>query len=414
MYFCELTSEEYNEYWNISPYKDFLSSVDAMELKQKNGWNVEYVGIKEDDKVLCATVLTSIPVMKIYRFYYAQRGFLIDYKNQSLLHMFSEELKKYLKQKKCLYLRFDPNIFYKERDIDGNIVEDGYDNSYVIENLKKEGFKHYGFQTDYEGILSVNWIFSLYLDGKDEKTILKEMHQQTRWSVNKTIKQGIKVRELSIDEIDIFNNMMYNTAKRRNFEFRGNEFYKNEFEAYKEHSKLLLAYLDIPDFLKTIEEEKIDLNNQMKEIDEKLEEVAKSKKFIKKKKVVQEALDLNKKKFEEAMNLKNKYGDIIEMSTALFLVYDNEIIYLHSATDEEFKKYYAPYAIQWYMIQYALNHKIPKYNFYGISGDFNENAQDYGVYEFKKGFNGVVEQFVGDFYLPIHKNAYNLYKKLKG
>ena len=34
----------------------------------------------------------------------------------------------------------------------------------------------------------------------------------------------------------------------------------------------------------------------------------------------------------------------------------------------------------------------------------------YGVYEFKKGFNGKVVELIGEFDLPIIKSKYNLYK----
>ena len=37
------------------------------------------------------------------------------------------------------------------------------------------------------------------------------------------------------------------------------------------------------------------------------------------------------------------------------------------------------------MINYALDHGIDRYNFYGISGDFSEDAEDAGVIKFKKG-----------------------------
>ena len=36
------------------------------------------------------------------------------------------------------------------------------------------------------------------------------------------------------------------------------------------------------------------------------------------------------------------------------------------------------------MIKYALDHNIDRYNFYGISGDFSEDAPDVGVIKFKK------------------------------
>ena len=36
------------------------------------------------------------------------------------------------------------------------------------------------------------------------------------------------------------------------------------------------------------------------------------------------------------------------------------------------------------MINYALNHGIDRYNFYGVSGKFTEDAEDAGVVKFKK------------------------------
>ena len=111
--------------------------------------------------------------------------------------------------------------------------------------------------------------------------------------------------------------------------------------------------------------------------------------------------------------MEQEHGACIPMATSFFIESHDELVYLYSAAYDTFKKYNAPYAIQWHMLQYALKHGICKYNFYGLSGDFDKNAQDYGVYEFKKGFHGVVEELVGDFILPIQKGPYALYKKLK-
>ena len=36
------------------------------------------------------------------------------------------------------------------------------------------------------------------------------------------------------------------------------------------------------------------------------------------------------------------------------------------------------------MINYAIEHGINRYNFYGISGDFSEDAEDAGVVKFKR------------------------------
>ena len=101
------------------------------------------------------------------------------------------------------------------------------------------------------------------------------------------------------------------------------------------------------------------------------------------------------------------------MPSTFFIIYDNEIVYLYSAAEDEYRKYNAPYAIQLAIIRYALEHKIPRYNFYGISGNFSKDADDYGVYEFKKGFGGRVEQLIGEFILPVNRTVYRLYRMIK-
>ena len=411
--FCQLSQQEYDAFQRVHPYRNFMNTVKAMEVKLHNGWAVEYVGVKKDGQLVCATPLTSIPVMKIYRYFYAQRGFLMDYADQEVLDFFAKNLKKHCKKQKGLYLVCDPNVMYKERDIDGNLVEGGFDHSYVVDHMIKAGFEHQGFTIGYNDVSQVRWMFSLYLDGKDEKTILKQCHQQTRWSINKTLKQGIEVREMSLDEMDIFYRMMDETAKRRGFAEREHEFYRSQMEIYGDMGKLLVAYLDVQDFRQKNQLEKEQLDKEMAEVEKKLEEVANSKKFLKKKKVLMEAYQLNEKKQKEADELEEKYGSVIYMASTYFVINDNEITYLYSATDDTFRKYNAPYALQWYMIRYGLEHHIPKYNFYGISGNFDKEAVDYGVYDFKRGFNGVVEELVGEFVLPINPPMYNLYKSIK-
>ena len=62
--------------------------------------------------------------------------------------------------------------------------------------------------------------------------------------------------------------------------------------------------------------------------------------------------------------------------------------------------YNSQYLIQWEMIKYGINHGFKRYNFYGIPSTFDKNDKDYGIYEFKTGFNGFVEELVGEFVYP--------------
>ncbi|MBQ1396784.1 MAG: aminoacyltransferase [Eubacterium sp.] len=411
MEFCRLTKEEYAAFAAPHPYRTFLNLPESLETRSHSGDTVEFFGVRRDGELVCATPLVSQPAMKIYRTYYAQRGFLIDYGDRELLRFFTKELCAYAKANKGLVLTADPYVLYRERDIDGEPVPGGFCRDDVVEALKDAGFTHKGFTRGYTNASQNRWMFSLYLKGRSEDEIYKQFDEQTRWSVNKTIKQGIKVRELPLEEIDIYTKMMDETAERRGFESRSHRFYKDFVETYGDHCKLLLAYLDLNEFRDRLAEEKTALLAEIAEMDERLATMPNNKKAKNKKRVAEEALALNEKKAAEADELEKAHGSVLNMATSCFTVYDNEIVYLFSGTDDTFRKYNAPYAIHWDMIRRAIALGIDRYNFYGISGLFGKDEDGYGVYAFKRGFGGVVEELVGDFYIPLRPMMYKVYAR---
>lgn len=70
------------------------------------------------------------------------------------------------------------------------------------------------------------------------------------------------------------------------------------------------------------------------------------------------------------------------------------------------------YRLQWEMIKFAKEHGIDRYNFYGVTGDFSEDAEDFGVQRFKEGFNANIEEYIGDFVKPIKPFFYKIYQFL--
>ena len=49
--------------------------------------------------------------------------------------------------------------------------------------------------------------------------------------------------------------------------------------------------------------------------------------------------------------------------------------------------------------------------FGGISGNFEPNSENFGVYEFKRGFGGYVVEYIGEFDLILDKVGYSIYDK---
>ena len=81
------------------------------------------------------------------------------------------------------------------------------------------------------------------------------------------------------------------------------------------------------------------------------------------------------------------------------------MVYQYSGSLEEYKPFYASALIQYEaMLHLCVEKGVRRYNFYGISGVFDDpNDEGRGVLEFKQGFNGYVEQMVGKFTLPVDK-----------
>lgn len=407
MKFQEITEKEYREFWENHPLKTFLSAPEISKLREKSNWTTYYVGVKEEKKLIAATMLLSHKRHFGKYEFYSPRGYLLDFKNKELLEFFTNELKKYIKDKKGYVLRIDPYVIYKERDIDGNIVADGIDNSDVVNNLQSFGFK----KVKTENMEQVGWMFSLNLEGKTEEQILKEMKPNTRNTIRKAEKFGITVNEISYDELDRFQNIMVETGERKGFGVRKLSYFQEMYKLFhnKNEVKYFITELDLNAYIKRLEEEK-------QEKEEKLNSLSDAKYNDGQKKNLTNEIASLDKRIIDSNKIKEESGkEIITLSGSMFMLIQPEVIYLSSGNYEEYMKFNSQYLIQWELIKYGIENGFKKHNFYGIPANINEHPKDYGIYEFKRGFNGVVEELIGEFALPItwHYNLFELIHKIK-
>ena len=401
MKFQELTEKEYQKYWENHPLKTFLSSTEISKLREKRNWETFYVGVKENNEIIAATMLLRRKShFKKYEFY-SPRGYLLDFNNKELVTFFTNELKKYIKDKKGYVFRVDPYLIYRQRDIDGNIVEDGIDNRDVVEHLQKLGFK----KVSIEDTEQVIWMFSLDLEGKSEEQILKEMKPNTRNQIKKTEKFGITVNEIGYDELDRFQNIMVETGERKGFEVRDISYFQEMYKLFhdKNEVKFFITELNLKKYIKGLKEER-----KLKE--EKYASLSDAKYNDGAKKNLNNEMASIDKRIKESQEIIDNTGkDIITLSGSMFMLIKPEVIYLSSGNYEEYLKFNSQYLIQWELIKYGIENGFKKHNFYGIPANINEHPKDYGIYEFKKGFNGYVEELIGEFELPISWE-YNLLK----
>ena len=408
MDFVELTEKEYQKFWENHPLKTFLSAPKIAKLREKSNWKSYFVGVKENKKVVAAALLLSHKRKFNVNEFYSPRGFLLDYNNKELLTFFVEKVKEFAKSKNGYILRIDPYVIYKQRDINGDIVEGGEDNTHVVDHLTSLGFK----KVKTENMEQVGWMFSLGLEGKTEEQILKEMKPNTRNTIRKAEKLGITMTELSYEELDRFQNIMEETGERKNFAVRNVEYFQNMYNLFHDSNevKYYVTELNLKEYIKR-------LNDEIKEKEEKLSNLGDAKYNDGQRKSISSEIESLKKRIDDAEEIREKTKkDIITLSGSMFILIEPEIIYLSSGNYEEYMRFNSQYLIQWELIKYGIKNNFKKHNFYGIPANINEHPKDYGIYEFKKGFNGYVEELIGEFELPLKKEYYliKLLKKLKG
>ena len=400
MVFVEIKEKEYAKYWETHPLKTFLSSPDIGKLREKSNWTVNYVAVKDKNKIIGAAMLLSITRRFGKKEFYSPRGFLIDFNDNKLVDYFVKEVKSYVKKKGGYILRIDPYVIYKQRDIDGNIVEGGEDNSLVVTNLKKLGFK----KVSIPNMEQVGWMFSLDLEGKTEEQILKEMKPNTRNTIRKASKFGIELKELSRDELQRFQDILIETGERKNFSIRKLSYYEEMYDLLhdKEQVKYFVTELDLDKYINK-------LNEERKAKEEEINNLGEAKYNDGKRNSLTKEIESIDKRIIDAENIKQESGkNVITLSGSMFVMIQPEVIYLSSGNYIKYMNFNSQYLIQWEMIKYGIKNGFKKHNFYGIPANINKRPKDYGVYEFKKGFNGYVEELIGEFEMPISPIYYAL------
>lgn len=409
MELVELNENEFETFAYSNPLFSFHQTKEWAKLKKYNGWDNIYLGYKDNSKIIGACLILRKKLIFNKQIWYSPRGFLIDYKNKELLTNFTKDLKKYSKKNGAVFIKIDPYILYKQRDINGDLVVDGIDNSDVVDNLVNLGYKHYGFNIDTNKELQPRWIYVLDTN-KNIDDIYNDFSNDTKRYINRCLKQGLVVEEITNGRLDDFKSIMEHTSERRGFINRPMSYYKEMISSLDSHIKILGCYMDTSISLKNIEEEFLNINKEKEEVLVKLNENPDSKKSkVAMKEIEKKLADLEKKK-EDIMALIDKYGTKILMASSMFIIYPNEVIYLYSGSFDYFMKYNPQYLIQWEIIKYTVSNNIGRYNFYGIDGDFSKDNKMYGVYEFKKSFNGYVIELVGEFDLIVNKFYYFVYK----
>lgn len=417
---------------------DFNSKTDKGHIFQtsywadvKGEWIPKYIaGFDKDGNVLltCTLLLRKIPYVGKYMAY-APRGFVCDFLNKELLEAFTKYLKEFGKKNRIAFIKIDPDIHIME---DEKPVEAG---EIVKKELEKLSYNHRGAK-NFENI-QPNFVFRLDLDNsvdveEENKRIFDNFTSKTRYNIRVANERGLTCEIYDKDNItdeilDKFHELMVITGKRDKFITRPRQYFKDMIDKIYPYSKIYMI--------------KYNYQSDFDRLNEKLDAQVKNiERFTKRKDNAEKALlnetdaekiergnkrisDLEKSIAEaerQADGFKDRIKEIEEfkevgevyISGSVYLYYGGKGWYLYGASHNILRDTMPNFLMQWRMIEDTIASGGYLYDFRGVSGDLSEDNPLFGLYKFKKGFNGKFVEFLGEFDLVIDRFTYTLFNRV--
>ncbi|OGC09858.1 hypothetical protein A2246_03030, partial [candidate division WOR-1 bacterium RIFOXYA2_FULL_37_7] len=179
--------------------------------------------------------------------------------------------------------------------------------------------------------------------------LLKSFEEKTRYNIRLAAKKGVVVKELSTDDgVEVFYKIYQETCKRDNFLIHPLKYYQNIKKLLVDHG---LANI----FIAYLNDEPI------------------------------------------AGVYTFKFG--------------SRLWYMYGASLSKHRNVMPNHALHWHIIQWAKEKGLKDYDLFGIPSNPSEKHPLWGVYRFKKGFNGELVKYIGAYDLVYNPLLYKIIDK---
>ena len=378
-----LSTSEHDRFVIDSPQTNLLQS--SSWAKIKDSWGNDRLGFYQDGNLVAVASVLIQPLPLGFSMIYIPRGPIMDYQDKELLAFVMASLKKYAKTKRALFVKFDPSLFVTKNLISQE-AEIRKETMAIAKDIQALGIEWTGLTEDMAENIQPRFQANIHKEDFTEEQLSKSTKQAVRTARNK----GISVQFGGTELLEQFASLMKKTEARKNIHLRGIDYYEKLLTTYPESSYITLSTLDLPARLK-------DLNKQLEKIENNKQEHKRLK----------EEIDF----LQEKVDAGNK---TVPLSGTLVLEFGKTSENIYAGMDEDYRRY-QPAILTWYeTANHAFERGAEWQNMGGI-----ENSLDGGLYNFKSKFNPRIEQFIGEFNLPVSplygpaNFAYKLRKKLR-
>ena len=352
--------------------------------KVKSDWNHERLGVYEGKKLLAVAsiLIKSLPLG--YKMFYIPRGPILDYGDTELLSFVVQSIKSYARSKRAIFVTFDPSICLSQSLINQEKTEFP-GNLAIIDSLQQMGVRWSGKTEEMGDTIQPRIQAKIYKENFEEDKLSKSTKQAIRTAQNK----GVEIQFGGTELLAPFSFLMKKTEKRKEIHLRNEDYYKKLLDNFKDKAYITLATLDVSKRSQELEEQLA----KNRALEETFTESTRTSKV--------EAQKKEKERLLEELTFLQEYIDAgqarVPLAATLTLEFGQTSVNLYAGMDDVFKRYNAP-ILTWYeTARYAFERGMLWQNLGGV-----ENSLNGGLYHFKEKFNPTIEEYLGEFTMPIH------------
>jgi peptidoglycan pentaglycine glycine transferase (the first glycine) len=407
---CDLDVKQFNDFVENHPMKShFLQSSLWGELSQHKGLVPHYVGLEEDGELKAATLLLEKQLYLGYSYFYAPRGYVLDFNNYEVLAHFTDELKKYAKKEKAIFVKIDPDIKYHQINNEAKAIENGFNNYHVVTNLKKLGYKHRGFTKNFEGS-QPRYTFRINLKDSYDN-INSKFSVTTKQRIKKAKEYGVEVYIGDKSDVATFANLVFETEKRKNIYCHETDYYHKFYDIFNKNDniKLFLGKVYPKKTLESLNKRLTQCKKELKEINAVTE---KSNKILNQTEQLQKQIDKIKQDISAFKIYDKKYPKGVIVSGYMIVYYGDKAWVLYAGNRSDLTETNANYLVYEHHIRYAYEKGYRVYDLFGTIGDLSKDNPLLGLHEFKRKFAGEYTEFIGEFDLITQRFLYSFFVKV--
>ncbi len=401
----ELTNEEFLEFSKSYNMKSIYQTIEYAHVMNKQQFDAMFLGLVDENNHIVAASLILIEKNGHFKYAYAPRGFLIDYCNQNLLEIFTQEIKKFLGKRNVIAVKISPKIIKNTYDVKYNVINKNNYYNNIFEQLKTSGYYHLGYNEKFEA-LKPRFEAIIDLD-KPYYMIFKNFTKQLRTKIRGAEKNGIKIYKGTEENLEY---LYLHTQKKYP---RDLEYFKTSYQEFAKTNNVEFFYakLDTETYLKVtqqkyIKQEEIcgSINNEI------MNNVGGNSKSISQKLEQDKLLNQYKNELIYATKLLRDYPEGIILASALLIKNNEEVFLLMDGYDSTYKRLNAKHLLLWKLCERYCKKGFKKFNLGGMASIINTPKEYKGLNEFKLSFNAEVIEYIGDLELITNNALYFMYQ----